>query len=31
MKVTGEAFSFSVLLVSNENVLQEYNKEEFNL
>ncbi len=31
MKVTGETFSFSILFVLNKNVLQEYNKEEFNL
>jgi hypothetical protein len=31
MKVTGKALSFSILFVSNKNVLQEYNKEEFNL
>jgi len=32
MKVTGGlfSFSFSILFVSNKNVLQEYNKEEFN-
>jgi hypothetical protein len=31
MNVAGETFSFSILFVSNKNVLQEYNKEEFNL
>ena len=31
MKVTGETFPFSILFVSSKNVLQEYNKEEFNL